>query len=122
MNISGKINLTQLKHKVLKLQGKNGLIDCVVLPIEANSFIKGEKGIYFDIAAYELKEKRENQTHLLKQSFPKEVFERMTEQQKTSIPIIGSMTVWGPREPEPVKVDIEMPAVITPELADGLPF
>lgn len=121
-NISAKINLTQLKHKVMKLQGKDGVIDCIVMPIEANHFYKGEKGVYMDLIGFELKERRENQTHLVKQSFPKEIMEKMTDQQKNEMPIVGSLTVWGYREPEPVKVDIQVPDQFKGEFVDDLPF
>jgi hypothetical protein len=120
--ISSKINLTQFKHKVMKLQGKSGMIDCIVLPIDANHFYRGEKGIYMDLVGFELKEKRENQTHLIKQSLPKEVYEKMSEQEKNETPIVGGHTVWTFKEPEPVREEIRMPDSFPGELADGLPF
>lgn len=102
--ISGKLNLMQLKAAIRRMDGANGPIDCIVLPIEANHFFRGEKGIYLDITAFELKEKKgdNKDTHLVKQSLPKEVYEVMTDDQKRALPILGNLRVWGEwTEPEP---------------------
>lgn len=119
--ISTKINLTQFKHAVRTMQAKSGPVECIVLPIDGNHFYKGEKGIYADLIGFELKEKRENQTHLVKQSLPKELLETMTEQEKSDIPIIGSHIVWSMREPDPVRFDLQAPAQFQ-EKIDDLPF
>jgi hypothetical protein len=104
-NISGKLNLMQLKAAIRSMTGKDGLpIDCVVLPIEANHLFKGEKGIYLDITAFEIKEKKgeSKDTHLVKQSLPKEVYDALTDDQKKALPILGNLRVWGEwTEPEP---------------------
>jgi len=120
--ISSKINLTQFKHKVMKLQGKSGLIDCIVLPIDANHFYRGEKGIYMDLVGLELKKKKDNQTHLIKQSLPKELYDKMSDQEKNETPIVGSHIVWSYREPEPVREEIKVPESISGEYVDDLPF
>jgi hypothetical protein len=93
--ITGKINLMYLKASRMTIKGKLGPVECVVLPIELNKLFVGEKGIYLDLIAFELKEKnpeRKN-THLVKQSFSKEDREAMTEEQRKAIPIIGSLTI-----------------------------
>ena len=98
------------------------MIDCLVIPIEANHFVKGEKGIYLDLIGYELKEKRDKQTHLVKQSLPEEIYKAMSEQDRNQMPIIGSHIVWSQREPEPQRVEISTPAEFKGEFADDLPF
>jgi len=119
-NISGKLNLMQLKAAIRKMTGKDGLlIDCVVLPIEANHFFWGEKGIYLDLTAFELKEKKgdNKDTHLVKQSLPKEIYDSLTDEQKKELPIIGNLRVWGERvESEPAST------MTVGEEADDLPF
>jgi hypothetical protein len=108
-NISIKINLRQLKSAVRKMKAASGDIECLIIPIEQNYLVRGEKGLYLDMQAYELKEKKADRkdTHLIKQGFPKEVFDAMTDEQKKNTPIIGNLVVWGYSEPAPVNVEIE---------------
>ena len=96
-NISGKLNLMQLKAAIRRMDGKNGPVNCVVIPIEANHLFQGDKGIYLDLIAFESKTKNDaiKDTHLVKQSLPKEILDAMTEDEKRSQPIIGNLRVWG---------------------------
>jgi predicted ATP-grasp superfamily ATP-dependent carboligase len=96
-NISGKLNLMQLKAAIRKMNGANGPIDCIVIPIEANHLFRGEQGVYLDLIAFESKTKNEKikDTHLVKQSLPKEVLELMSDEERKSQPIIGNLRVWG---------------------------
>lgn len=94
MNKNIKIDLTAFSGagKII-LTGKDGKQKkCLVIPIEENHLYEGEKGIYADFIAWEMREKKENgTTHLLKQSLPKEVRSAMTDEQKKSLPIFGDM-------------------------------
>lgn len=118
--ITFKVNLLQYQAAVMKIKNKAGiLVDCVVIPIETNHLVKGEKGIYADFAAFEFKNKQENSkdTHLIKQSLPKEWFQAMSDDEKKAMPIFGNLRVWEERgESEPT-------SSITPVTEDdGLPF
>jgi DNA-binding cell septation regulator SpoVG len=120
-NISIKINLRQLKSAVRTMKSASGEIECLIIPINQNHLINGEKGIYIDMQAYELKEKKADRkdTHLIKQGFPKEVFDAMSDEEKKTTPILGNLVVWGYSEPAPVNVEITESA----EGTDGdLPF
>lgn len=94
MNKNIKIDLTAFSGagKII-LTGEDGKQKkCLVIPIAENHLYEGEKGIYADFIAWEMKEKKENgTTHLLKQSLPKEVRSAMTDEQKKSLPIFGDM-------------------------------
>lgn len=107
--ISGRINLAQLKGQVRVIKGESGMIECLVLPIQLNHLYKGEKGIYLDLIAFEIENKKNDSkdTHLVKQSFSKDVREKMTDEQLKAMPIIGNLQVWGEfTEAEPqTKVD-----------------
>lgn len=120
-NISIKVNLRQLKSTVRVMKGASGDIECLIIPIDQNYLVRGEKGIYLDMQAYELKEKKVDRkdTHLIKQGFPKEVFDAMTEEVKKTTPILGNCAVWGYSEPTPVNVEIEE---TQPGESDDLPF
>jgi hypothetical protein len=81
----------------MNIKGKNGMVECVVLPIEQNHFVKGEKGVYVNYIGFELTTKREGSkdTHLFKQSLPKEIREKMTEEELKAMPILGNHSVWS---------------------------
>ena len=94
MNKNIKIDLTAFTGVgTINLTGKDSKVKkCLVIPIEENHLYEGEKGIYADFIAWEMRKKKENgTTHLLKQSLPKEVRSAMTDEQKKSLPIFGDM-------------------------------
>lgn len=117
--ITGKINLRQLKHALMTTP-KGNL--CIMIPIKENELYEGEKGIYLDIVGFEIKNKKgdNKDTHLVKQSFPKERLEKMTDTEKNEIPIIGNFRVMSGAdahsEPEPKGSDKVAKGV------DDLPF
>jgi hypothetical protein len=117
--ITGKLNLLNLICVKQMVRGKAGDVECLVIPIEKNKLYVGEKGIYLDIIAFEIKEQKEGRkdTHLVKQSFSKDEREAMTEDQLKAIPILGSLNVGTfTQEKEPVS----SAATLTAE--DDLPF
>lgn len=103
--ISSRINLLMLKCSVVNMKAKSGMMDCLVIPIELNGLFKGEKGVYLDLIAFELANRKEGSkdTHLVKQSFSKEIREKMTEEEVKAMPILGNHAVWsdgqGSQEP-----------------------
>lgn len=95
--ITGKINLLNLYAVKQMVKGKVGQVECLIIPIEKNKLFNGEKGVYLDIVAFELKEPKEGSrdTHLVKQSFSKEAREKMSEEELKSLPILGNLSVSG---------------------------
>jgi hypothetical protein len=85
------------------MKGMTGDIEVLIIPVVANNLVKGEKGIYLDLMGFEIKDKKADRkdTHLVKQSMPKEVYEAMSEQDRKDSPILGNMIVWGFQEPSP---------------------
>lgn len=116
--ISIKLNLRQLKHVITKT--KKGT-KCLLIPISENDLFEGEKGIYLDITAWELKTKNDGKdTHILKQSFLKEKYESMSKEEKESLPIFGAAKVWnGQNEPAPQIISSENLEI---ENSEDLPF
>lgn len=103
--ITGKLNLLNLHCSRMNMKSKSGILECLVIPIEKNQLFIGEKGIYLDIIAFEIKNKKEGikDTHLVKQSFSKEVRELMPKEVLDAIPILGSLQISnGFTEREPV--------------------
>ena len=135
-NISVKLNLTQIKHARREMSGKDGKkVDCLIIPIDENGLIKGEKGVYFNMTAIEIKDRSnfkpdQKDTHLLKQSFPTEVYSQMSDEQKNSQPILGNAIDWGkvaPSEPRPQQSDSLSESAVdnyndNKEEHDDLPF
>ena len=101
-NLSIKLNLQNL-HCVCRFEkGTSGPVECLIIPLEKNHLFKGEKGVYLDLTAFELRERKENKTHLIKQQLPKDVFKAMTDEQKRSTPILGDVSTWEHIEADPV--------------------
>ena len=82
---------------MLNLKGRNETKRCLVIPIEDNHlFVSANengtpKAVYLDFNAFALKEPKYEQTHLVKQSLPKEVREKMAKEDLDSMPILGGM-------------------------------
>lgn len=97
-NISTKINLAALKNAAIIKSGQKKDVDCILIPIAQNHLFKSEKGaVYLDLQGFELKNPKDGSkdTHLVKQSLPKEVFDKMSDQEKRDMPILGNHIVWG---------------------------
>lgn len=119
-NIFGSINLAAFKHVEMETKGKSGMVKGIFIPLEANKLEKHEKGgIYFNIAAFQMKEPKEYATHIVKQSLPKEVREKMTDEEKNAEPLFGNLKV-SSGEPTPANNDAGEGKVFKPE--DNLPF
>lgn len=120
-NFAVKINLTQLNCVVKEFKGKKGKVKCVVVPIKENNLYQGEKGVYLDLSGIALKDPKypKQQTHLIKQNLPKEIYEKLSDEEKKAIPIIGNGLMFAHREPDQ-KVSQEVD--LTGDETDDLPF
>lgn len=95
-NFGIKIDLAKLNGVgVTELQGQYGLVRCVVIPVEANHIFVGQKGVYLDLCAFEMKNPQYEATHTIKQSLPKAVRDSMTEEQRKALPIVGDLKPLG---------------------------
>jgi len=94
--ITGKLNLTALVSVVTSRKGKDGnMVEGVFIPIDKNHLFKSDKGnVYMDITAFEIKEKKYDDTHLVKLSIPKKIYDAMSDEEKKSQPILGNLKVW----------------------------
>ena len=118
MNYNLKIDFAKLnKVGVARIKGQTGeKVQCVVIPVEENGiFLSDKGGIYKDFTAIELKEERYGQSHLVKPSVPSEVYKYMTEEEKKSVPICGSLV--------PIKAkNVEVTKEAEVDENDDLPF
>lgn len=81
----------------MQIQGRTGVLRCLVIPVEDNNiFVTTDennhpKAAYIDLTAWELKNPKYDETHIIKQSLPKEVREKITDEEKKAIPILGGL-------------------------------
>ena len=118
MNQSIKINLTKLTGaSLVNLQGKTATKQCLVIPIENSGLFVGEKGVYLNCSAFELHEPKYGQTHLVKLSQEKEVWESMSDEERNALPILGGIK-------QLVAVAMQPTETMTPVPGEGedLPF
>ena len=80
--LSIRLNLLRLaKSGLVNLTGKDGTVKkCLVIPVEDANLFVGKEGVYLDLTAFELQEKRFDQTHLVKQSLSKEMYSSLSEE------------------------------------------
>ena len=97
-DFNGKLNLLKLKRAgIMQIQGRSGVLRCLVIPVEDNNiFVTTDennhpKAAYIDLTAWEIKNPKYDETHMIKQSLPKEVREKMTDEEKKAIPILGGL-------------------------------
>lgn len=91
-NYSIKANLLKIKGAfVTNLKGKTATRRCLVIDIDESGMFLGEKGCYLNMAAIEMNESRYGDTHVVKVSLAKDVVEKMTEEERKAIPILGGM-------------------------------
>lgn len=91
-NHSIKVDLLKVKGSfVTNIQGKTASKRCLCIPIDDSGLFLGEKGCYLNLTAIELQNPQYTDTHCLKVSFDKSVYEQMTEEERKAQPIVGGM-------------------------------
>jgi len=119
-NFGIKINLMKVKSSFLtNLKGANETKRCLVIPLDSSDVFEGEKGIYLNLAAFEMKEHKYQDTHLVKVNLEKEVYEALTEEERNNQPIIGSMK---PIIAIRTQTEVTSNASAEPGEGDDLPF
>ena len=94
--ITQKLNLAALKHVKMEMPGESGKVKGLFIPISANQLFEGKDGaVYLDLIAFEMKEPKDTATHIIKQSFSKDVRDKMTEDEKKALPILGNAKIGG---------------------------
>ena len=61
------------------------------LALDGELYADGEKGVYLNLTAVEMREQRYGDTHVLKQSLAKEVYQAMSEEERMAQPIFGAL-------------------------------
>ena len=126
MNYSGKLNLLRFKNAcIVSVQGKTEKKKGVFIPIDDNQlFVSADdrgqaKGAYVDFMAWENRQVSQyGDTHAMRQQYPREVRERMSEEQLKTIPYFGNLR---PFEPRNEAQNVRPMSEIVPDV-DDLPF
>lgn len=129
-NYQLKQNLLKFKAAfVMTIKGKTSQKQCVCIPIEDNYlFVSADdklkpKAVYADINAnqYEDGKSQFGDTHYLRLNVPKDIREKMTEEEKKAIPYLGNMK--PSQAPVKQSAEVETPTYTAPdEDLDDLPF
>ena len=118
-NLGIKVNLKKLKNvAIIDVKGRETTKRGVFIPIDDNSIFINEKGTgyYLNLVAFEMKAHKFDDTHLVKLSLEKEVYDAMTEEERNNQPIIGGV--------RPIKFQTEASGSVdaSGEGGDDLPF
>ena len=126
-NFNAKINLMKLKRAgIMQIQGRGEVLKCLVIPVEENHLFIGTdennhpKSAYLDLTAWELRNPKYDETHMVKQSLPKEVREQMSDDELKNQPIIGGLKPFS-LEQQNAASTCDAPFA-RPENIDDLPF
>lgn len=93
-NYSIKTDLLKVKGAfVTNIKGKTDTKRCLVIPIEDSGLFLGKKGCYLNLTAIEMQNPQYQDTHCVKVSYDKEVYGRMTDEERKAQPIIGGLHV-----------------------------
>lgn len=91
-NFGIKLDLLKIAGAFLtNFKGRTTTKRCLVIPIDDSGMYLGQKGLYLDLTAIELREPQFQDTHCIKQSLPKEQYEQLSEEQRQQLPILGGL-------------------------------
>lgn len=87
------INLLKLRNAFMRnFTGKTTTKRCIVIPVDDNpEMFLGEKGCYINFTAFEVTNSQYGDSHLVKGDLPKEKREKMTQEERDAMPILGNM-------------------------------
>lgn len=89
-NFTAKINLALMNGvKLFTSKKDNKKYACI--PLSENYIFEGKKGLYLDLTAYSYDGKF-GESHFLKNRIPKDIYEKMSDEDKKNTPIIGSLS------------------------------
>lgn len=99
-SFSGSIALTKLVHVKRQQKGKSGMVDVLIIPIDAN-YLEQDKngGVYIPISGKLTEEEdKYGQNGFIGKRLPSDVYKSADEELKndrSKTPIIGNMKIWG---------------------------
>lgn len=120
-NYSIKADLLKLTGAfVTNIKGKTATKKCLCIPIEESGMFLGKQGCYLNLTAIEMQNPQFSDTHCLKVSYDREVYERMTDEEKNSQPIVGGLHEL--KKKQQAAVDLSAANPYFAETTEDLPF
>ena len=117
-NFSIKEDLLKLKGAfITNFKGRTETKRCLVIPVDDS-----EKGVYLNLTAIEMENPQYKETHCIKQSLDKEIYEALSEEQRQSLPIIGGMRPLVKKAAPQMNVGSTFDGAQAVENTDDLPF
>ena len=91
-NFSIKADLLKIKGAaIINLKGKTATKRCLVIPVDDSGLFVGEKGVYLNMTAVEMREPRYGDTHCVKINIDRDAYNALSEEERRNIPILGGM-------------------------------
>jgi len=100
-NIGIKIDALKFNGACMSnLTGRTGVKKrCLIVPVDDNpSIFLGEKGCYMNFVGVEVLNSQYGDSHLIKGDIPREVYDKMSEDERKAQPIFGNVRPIKPRE------------------------
>lgn len=120
-NYSIKADLLKLTGAfVTNIKGKTATKKCLCIPIDESGMFLGEKGCYLNLTAIEMQNPQYSGTHCLKVSYDREVYERMTDEERAAQPIVGGLHEL--KKKQQAAVDLSASNPYFAETEEDLPF
>ena len=118
-NFSIKEDLLKLKGAfITNFKGRTETKRCLVIPVDDSGLYVGEKGVYLNLTAIEMENPQYKETHCIKQSLDKEIYE----EQRQALPIIGGMRPLVKKAAPQMNVGSTFDGAQAVENTDDLPF
>ena len=118
-NFSIKEDLLKLKGAfITNFKGRTETKRCLVIPVDDSGLYVGEKGVYLNLTAIEMENPQYKETHCIKQSLDKEIYEALSE----ALPIIGGMRPLVKKAAPQMNVGSTFDGAQAVENTDDLPF
>lgn len=105
---------------VTNIKGKTATKKCLCIPIDESGMFLGEKGCYLNLTAIEMQNPQYSDTHCLKVSYDREVYERMTDEERAAQPIVGGLHEL--KKKQQAAVDLSASNPYFAETEEDLPF
>ena len=122
-NFSIKEDLLKLKGSfITNFKGRTETKRCLVIPVDDSGLYVGEKGVYLNLTAIEMENPQYKETHCIKQSLDKEIYEALSEEQRQSLPIIGGMRPLVKKAAPQMNVGSTFDGAQAVKNTDDLPF
>ena len=83
---------------LVNIKGKTSTKECIMIPVEDSGLYVGEKGVYLNMTAIEYREQKYSDSHFIKMSVEREVYDSMTEEERNAIPIVGGLHPIVPKQ------------------------